>query len=116
MRVYIAGPMRGIANFNYPAFNEAAAKLRAEGHEVFNPAEKDIKTYGKEVQNNPRGSVAKAEKEHGFSLREALAADTRWVCLNADAVALLPGWSKSKGACAERALAKALGLKVIFLK
>ena len=38
-RVYIAGPMTGLPDFNYPAFNAAAAKLRALGLEVLNPAE-----------------------------------------------------------------------------
>ena len=39
MRVYIAGPMSGIENSNFPAFHAAAAELRALGHEVVNPAE-----------------------------------------------------------------------------
>ena len=42
MQLYLAGPMRSIKDFNFPAFNAAAAKLRAAGHEVFNPAEKGL--------------------------------------------------------------------------
>lgn len=38
-RIYIAGPMSGLPEFNYPAFNRAAAVLRAQGHHVENPAE-----------------------------------------------------------------------------
>ena len=38
-RIYIAGPMSGLPDLNYPAFNAMAAKLRAHGHHVENPAE-----------------------------------------------------------------------------
>ena len=38
-RVYVAGPMTGIAEHNFPAFNAAAASLRAAGWHVENPAD-----------------------------------------------------------------------------
>lgn len=38
-RIYIAGPMSGLPAMNYPAFNTEAARLRALGFEVENPAE-----------------------------------------------------------------------------
>lgn len=115
MKIYIAGPMRGIKDFNFPAFFAAADKLRKDGHVVFNPAEKDHAIHGKGFEKSKTGSLKTIEKR-GFSLRRALRDDTRWICTHADAVALLPGWSKSKGACAERALARALGLKLIYIK
>ena len=114
MRVYLAGPMTNIPHSNYPAFNAAAAKLRAEGCEVFNPAEHDIATYGKDI-SNPDGDADKATADHGFDRRAALKADLSWICDNAEAIALLPGWERSSGARAERALAEALGLRAILL-
>ncbi|MDA4120440.1 MAG: DUF4406 domain-containing protein [Thaumarchaeota archaeon] len=114
MRIYLAGPMRGIPEFNFPAFHATTARLRAAGHTVFSPAERDEATYGP-LSNNPTGDEALATIQYGFSLREALGADCAWICAHADAIALLPGWETSKGATAERALGIALGLEIIYL-
>lgn len=116
MKIYVAGPMRGIPEFNFPAFNAAAAALRAEGHEVFNPAEKDNERHGVDIsKGNVAGCEDQAAAEHGFNLREALALDLDFICRQADAVALLPGWQNSKGARAELATALALGLSIRYL-
>jgi hypothetical protein len=117
MKIYLAGSMSGIPNFNFPAFNAAAAQLRSDGHFVFNPAERDIERHGGVdiSADNPTGDPALAAKTHGFSLREALADDTAFICKEADAIAMLPGWENSKGARAEHALAFALGHSIIYL-
>lgn len=47
MRVYLAGPMRGLPQFNFPAFDAGAATLEALGHEVFNPADRDRGKIGR---------------------------------------------------------------------
>jgi hypothetical protein len=106
--------MRGIPFFNFPAFHDAAKKLRANGHTVFNPAERDEAKHGTDIASSPVGDLADANAK-GFSLRDALGADTAWICAHADAIALLPGWEHSKGATAERALGIALGLEIICL-
>jgi len=36
--IYIAGPMSGLPEFNYPAFFAAAEQLTAAGYDVLNPA------------------------------------------------------------------------------
>ena len=116
MKIYLAGPMRGIAEFNFPAFYEAAEQLRKKGHHVFNPAERDNERHGADIsKDNLTGDEAQAVKQHGFNLREALGITLAWICAYAEAIALLPGWEKSKGAIAERAVAIALGLEVIYL-
>jgi hypothetical protein len=87
LKLYLAGPMRGYPNLNFPAFADAAAKLRADGHLVYNPAENAAP-----------------------NLRANLASDMTWISLVADGVVFLPGWTESLGATAENALRIAIGL------
>ena len=92
-RIYIAGPMTGFADFNYPAFNAKAAELRSEGFEVFNPAElpaHEGKTY------------------------EQYMCEAMLLLLKCDAVYLLPGWAKSRGAQFELQTARILRMAVIY--
>ena len=112
MKIYLSGPMRGVPYFNFPRFLEETKRLRSEGHEVFCPAESDLEAYGQEVCNSPTGDLADI-KHISFSLREALLRDCKYICETADTIALLPGWEKSKGATAERALGVALGHKIM---
>src|SRR5450759_4337540 len=117
MKVYLAGPMRGLPRFNFPAFHKAAKRLRKQGYEVFSPAERDIERHGKDIsKRNLTGDEKLAGNKHGFNIRDALADDMAWICHHAEAVALMPGWKKSKGAKAERALAEALGLEIFYVK
>jgi hypothetical protein len=94
--IYLSGPMTGYPESNYPAFREAAADLRAKGHRVYNPAEFP--------HNGP---------ESTFPIRQAFAVYCTFICLEADTIAVLPGWEKSKGAGVEVALAKNCGLDVL---
>lgn len=113
MKIYLAGPMRGIPEFNFPEFYRYAAMLRAEGHEVFSPAERDNEHHGVDIsKGNEAGCEDTAAKEHGFNLREALGRDLAYICAEADGIAMMPGWENSKGATAERATAVALGLEI----
>lgn len=116
-KVYLAGPMQGYPEFNFPAFKYHAQKLRDKGYYVFSPAERDIARHGGVdiSKGNDSGSLESAEKDHGFSLREALRDDTNFICMEATAIALMPGWEYSSGAGAEFALAKALKLRFIYL-
>jgi len=92
VKIYIAGPMTGIKDFNYPAFNAEAARLRALGHEVLNPAENPAP---------PCGSWAGYMR---LALRQLI---------ECECVVLLPGWIESKGAMIERNLAQALGMAIV---
>lgn len=114
MRIYLAGPMTGIKDFNYPAFHAAAMELRAKGHFVFSPAENDLENHGPDILKSETGNQAEAAAK-GFDLRAALYEDTKFICLEADAIAMLPGWENSRGARAEHALAVALRHTIIYL-
>lgn len=91
MKIYIAGPMSGLPDFNRAAFNHAHVFLGARGYVVLNPA------------LLPDG------------LTQAEYMD---ICLAmircADAVFMLRGWEKSAGARAENALAERLEMEIIF--
>lgn len=93
MKIYLAGPMTGIAEFNFPAFHAAAARLRALGHVVLNPADTD------------NGDTSKT---WDYYMRKDLA-----MLLEVEAVAVLPGWRKSKGATLETHVAITLGLPIL---
>ena len=110
MKLYLAGPMRGVPYFNFPAFFDAQARLEAAGHTVFNPAMRDVEV-GFDWENCPDGSNEELAN-HDFSLREALGADTAFICAEADGIFVLSGWERSSGARAEVALTLALVLPV----
>lgn len=113
MKIYIAGPMTGLPEFNFPAFFEAAEYLQAEGHDTFNPAAKDKEIYGDDVGSSPTGDVQDAA-QHGFDIREALFLDLQFICKEADALYMLEGWERSTGARAEHATATALHLPAYY--
>ncbi len=116
MRLYLAGPMRNRPFFNAYAFNDWAARLREQGHEVFNPVEEAIKKFGDIYSDNPDGDEKQHKEKHGVNTKELFWMDLGYICTSAEAIALMPGWRESKGATAEHAVAIAIGLKVVELE
>ena len=94
--LYVAGPMTGLPEFNYPAFNEAAEQLMVKGFAVFNPVTAE--------ERNPTPGIP---QDWDWYMRHALR-----MVLDSDGIALLPDWEKSKGATLEVVVANALGLTV----
>lgn len=74
-KVYVAGPMTGLPEFNSPAFFAAEEYLIGHGAKVMNPAVL------------PKGF------EHHEYMSIAIP-----MMLSCEAVAFLPGWQQSKGA------------------
>jgi hypothetical protein len=112
MRIYLAGPMRGYPEFNRAAFADAAFKLRSKWHEVFVPTEHSIKLFGDHVRSNADGDEGRMGGEKMTIGRTVFHIDLTQICLWSEAVALLPGWEASKGASAEAAVGRALGIIV----
>jgi Domain of unknown function (DUF4406) len=110
MKLYLAGKMRGILKNNFPLFDFAAARLREKGFNVFSPAENDRKILGLPADAPGDHPLIKT-----LLARDCFRDDMHYICVHADAVALLPDWETSKGATAEHALARALGHTIIFL-
>jgi len=92
-RTYIAGPMTGYADFNYPAFNAAAAQLRALGVAAINPADHGV-VPGATWEDYLRSDIAQLA--------------------TCESIYFLPGWSKSRGALLEHHIATALGMRLLF--
>lgn len=122
MKIYLAGPMAGYKDFNFPLFHRAADKLRAQGHTVFSPAEDDEAQYGGDANKSSTGDPQDANRQ-GFNIRKSYFNDLKNICLEAEAVAFLPGWEESSGAGGEHGVVRALNkyltddnkLKYIYL-
>ena len=109
-RVYLAGPMSGIPSYNYPAFDEAASFLRMSGYDVVSPAELD------DPETRALAMAAKTGTEStGHSWGEFLARDVRLVADSVDAIVLMPGWSRSRGALLEAYVAILAGKQLSIL-
>lgn len=92
-RLYVAGPMTGLPDFNYPAFNREARVLREFGYEVENPADNEARLTNPTRYDYLRAGLAQL--------------------LTCDGVATLAGWSESQGARWEVDTADILGIPVL---
>lgn len=90
-RIYLAGPMTGMPDHNFPAFHAEAARLRDLGYHVENPAEHGV--------------------IDGYEWADYLRVDLQKL-LTCEAIALLPGWSDSRGALLERHVAFQLSMPI----
>ena len=102
---YLAGPMRSVPEFNYPAFMAGAKLLREEGWVVFNPAEMDIELDGvsEDGSDVEAGTPASARR---YADRDTDLIIRKLKSENGDAIVTLDGWRDSIGARAEVACAE----------
>ena len=92
--IYIAGPMTGVYELNYPLFNLVAKTLREWGFEVVNPTELE--------HNEGPGSL---------SLDKYMVLDLPYV-MACDVLVLLPDWEQSRGSNVELLVALSCGREV----
>jgi hypothetical protein len=74
---YLAGPMSGLPEFNYPAFRLAAKLLRNRGYKIWSPAE---------------------ENDTHLTFNTCMKKDLNSVVNLCKGILLLNGWKKSLGA------------------
>jgi hypothetical protein len=111
MRVYTAGPMTHYPQFNFPKFIALAAKLRAAGYEVVSPAELDNEADRARAMASPDGSPI--HYESGMTHGDFLARDVKIIADGGiEAIVVLPGWERSKGALWETFCGHLNGLPV----
>ena len=112
MKIYIAGPMRGTKWFNFPDFDWAKECLMRAGWEVISPADLD-REIGFDVNSLPPDTDWSDVTKLGFDLQAAVQRDVAAIC-QCDAIFMLHGWSESRGAKAEKAIAEWLSLMVFY--
>ena len=95
---YIAGPMTGIPQFNFPAFEAAAQDLRARGFEITSPHENDTPAVQQAAWASPDGALDDSGKIAGETWGDILARDVKLVADECGGVVLLDNWHKSRGA------------------
>jgi hypothetical protein len=106
-RLYTAGPMSGISQMNFPAFDALAYRLRKAGYEVISPAELDDPKSRLAALASLDGNLNISHP--GVSWGMFLARDVELIADDGiEAVVVLPGWEKSRGARLETFVANAL--------
>jgi len=94
MRLYLAGPMSGYAQFNFPAFYAATDDLRARGWDIVSPAELDDEQTKADAMASANGNPQDTKRTWGYFL----ARDVNIVSDQVDGIVFLPDWVRSRGA------------------
>lgn len=114
MKYYLAGPMSGIPQFNFPTFFAAAENLRASGFDIVSPAEIDNEEDAGAALASPDGDLTNHKHVSGKTWGDFLARDVKLVADDVQGIVLLPGWEESRGARLEAFLALTCGHKILY--
>jgi hypothetical protein len=92
---YLAGPMSNVPQFNFPAFDFAANRLRGYGYKIVSPAELD----DPEVRRRTMASLdGKPTDKGGESWGDFLSRDVKLIADKVGGIIVMPGWVRSRGA------------------
>lgn len=111
---YLAGPMRGLPEYNFPQFHKAAAILRKLGWAIISPAEMDEEAGEHVTEGHKAGQIIDQQGNRRI-VRRDLEAILSLRSENNDAIIVLPDWYNSTGTNAEVRVGKWLGLELYQL-
>ena len=114
MNLYIAGPMSGMPDLNYPLFFETEKRLTELGHNPINPARIDMAEEADAALANAILSIS-SDAENNRTWEYYMQRDIP-LMLKGDGVCLLPNWRRSRGARLEVMIAQTLKMPLYILK
>jgi len=103
--------MTGYPQFNIPLFDRVTKALRERGYDVISPAELDDQGTRKAALASEDGAPGSGST-NGETWGDFLARDVKIIADQVDAVLLLPGWHRSRGARLEAFVAIECGHKL----
>lgn len=104
MRIYLSGPISNNPNYLID-FANAQRELEAKGHEVINPAR---------LSQFFPASITKDCEPGSTNYSRILSVEAQIIRSMADRVAMLKGWSKSRGARFEKSIAEEEGIPILY--
>ena len=111
MKLYLAGPMTGHPQFNFPRFDAMAEGLRELGYEIQSPAELDDPETRAAALASQDGSPGSGTV-NGDTWGDFLARDVKLVADGVDGIAVFHDWWTSRGARLEAYCAHLTGKPV----
>ena len=112
-RIYLAGPMSGLPQFNFPTFDAAAKNLRSKGWDVVSPAELDDPKTRAAALRSPDGAPGSGAT-NGETWGDFLARDVKLIADEGiEGIICLTGWQRSKGARLETFIGRLIGLDIV---
>lgn len=99
--LYLAGPMTGFPQFNFPLFDRASRNLREAGFNIISPHELDSELVREVAMCSEDGDLAAMEADTQETWGQILARDVEMLADKCSGIVFLPLWNGSRGAVLE---------------